>query len=305
MPHVQRSLSAENLYQRYQQENQSERQPTNQESQGQESYDSPASSPPPPLRDLEALRTYRPPKTHGPKAHGPSLSPPSRSEQPIRPILSPRLPDPPVFNGTDRSRYEDWKLRIQDKLRLNKDHYPTDAFQINYVISRLGGKASEHTVFRRRDSTANPYKTAQNVLDQLSDLYETPLHLSQEANAHVYEGLKQGAEQPFPEFYTEFMRYAAEDQSKRQLIRCLESNITKELREAHMMMSTGRDWTFAQHKDYLTRVDFYQRLSLKEEAIKKSDIFAKQYAKARLEAAYKDRGKYAIIPRPDPEEYRR
>ena len=103
---VQRSLSVEGLYQRFQ-ENQSERQLTNQESQGQESHDSLAFSPPPPLRDLEAVKTYRPLKTHEPKAHGPSLSPSSRSEQSIRPILSPKLPDSPVFNDTDRFKFED------------------------------------------------------------------------------------------------------------------------------------------------------------------------------------------------------
>ncbi|CAD6569421.1 MAG: hypothetical protein ASARMPREDX12_002432 [Alectoria sarmentosa] len=133
---------------------------------------------------------------------------------------------------------------------------------INYVISRLSGKASEHTVHRRRNATTNPYLSIDDVLNQLSDLYETPSHIQYETNQHICENLKQGAEQPFPEFYTEFMRYVADDQSQeRQLIRCLEGNITKRLREAHMMMSTGRDWTFAQHKDYLTRVDFYQRLS--------------------------------------------
>ncbi|CAD6582495.1 MAG: hypothetical protein ASARMPREDX12_000958 [Alectoria sarmentosa] len=282
MPQIQRSLSAEDLYQRFQ-ENQSERQPTNQESQSQESHNSPASSPPPPLRDLEALKTYRqfqqqknesenqppnqepqgqkpfdnpassppPPlrdlealRTHRSptRIHRPPASLSSRSEQPLRPILSPKLPDPPVFNGTDKSKFEDWKLRIQDKLSLNKDHYPTDAFQVNYVISRLNEKASEHTMHRRRNATTNPYLSIKNVLNQLSDLYETPLHLLQEANAHVCEGLKQGVEQPFPKFYTEFMRYAANDQSqKRQLIRCLKDNIIKRLRETHMMMSTERD----------------------------------------------------------------
>ncbi|CAF9942182.1 MAG: hypothetical protein ALECFALPRED_009557 [Alectoria fallacina] len=221
MPQIQRSLSAEDLYRRFQ-KNQSE----NQKPQGQEQPDNTAYSPPPPLRNLEALRR-RPPRV---------------LEQTLRPILSPRLPDPPVFNDTDRSKFEDWKLRIQNKLLLNRDHYPTDAFQINYVISRLAEKANEHTISRRRKCTATPYNTAQDILNQLNDLYETPLHLLQEANAHICEELKQGAEQSFPEFYTKFMRYAADDQSqKRHLIRCLEGNITKRLREAHMMMSTGRD----------------------------------------------------------------
>ena len=70
------------------------------------------------------------------------------------------------------------------------------------------------------------------------------------------------------------------------------------------MMSIGRDWTFSQHKKYLTRIDFYQRLSVKKEAIKKSNAFVKQYQLIRFEAAGKDR-KYIIIPRSDSEEYRR
>ena len=76
------------------------------------------------------------------------------------------------------------------------------------------------------------------------------------------------------------MRYVVDDQSqlqKRHLIRCLKGNIIKSLRKAHMMISIERDWTFTQHKEYLTRVDFYQRLSVKKEVIKKSNVFVKQY----------------------------
>ena len=55
----------------------------------------------------------------------------------------------------------------------------------------------------------------------------------------------------------------------------------------------------------MTRVDFYQRLNVKKEIIKKSSVFAKQYAKIKFEAAYKDRDKYAIISRFNSKEYRR
>ncbi|CAD6584104.1 MAG: hypothetical protein ASARMPRED_001597 [Alectoria sarmentosa] len=180
MPYMQPSLSAEDLYRQFQQqENQSENQPPNQKPQGQEPPDNTTSSPSPPLLDLETLRTYRPPKT------------PIRSEQPLKPVLSPRLPDPSVFN---------------DKLLLNRDHYPTNAFQINYVISRLDEKANEHTMHKRRNATTNPYLSIDDVLNQLSDLYETPLHIQYHANHHICENLKQRTEQPFPEFYTELMR---------------------------------------------------------------------------------------------------
>ena len=44
---------------------------------------------------------------------------------------------------------------------------------------------------------------------------------------------------------------------------------------------------------------------MKKEIIKKSNIFVEQYAKIRLEIAYKNRDKYIIISRPDSKEYRR
>ena len=81
-------------------------------------------------------------------------------------------------------------MRIQDKLLLNRDHYFINAFQINYVISRFAEKASEHTIFRRRNSIINFYNIVKDVLNQLSDLYKTLLYLLQEANAHICEEFK-------------------------------------------------------------------------------------------------------------------
>ncbi|KAF6232250.1 hypothetical protein HO173_009633 [Letharia columbiana] len=99
MPRVQRSLSAEDLYQRFHTK-QEEIPGQQQETQGQNSpgISVPPPSPPPPTpRDFEALRTHR---------HRP-ISP-----QPVRQPLSPRLPDPPVFTGTNSIPFDDWKMRI-------------------------------------------------------------------------------------------------------------------------------------------------------------------------------------------------
>ena len=81
IPRMQRSLSAKDLYQRYH---------GAPETQGQNSPGIsalPPPSPPPPIpRDFEALRANR---------HRP-ISP-----QLVRQPLSPRLPDPPIFTGTN------------------------------------------------------------------------------------------------------------------------------------------------------------------------------------------------------------
>ena len=102
MSQIQRSLSAEDLYRLFQ-KNQSKNQPTDQKPQGQKQPDNITSSSTPPLRNLETLRR-RPPRVS--------------FEQTLRPILNPKLPDPPIFNDTDRSKFEDWKLRIQNELCL-------------------------------------------------------------------------------------------------------------------------------------------------------------------------------------------
>ncbi|KAF6236113.1 hypothetical protein HO173_005741 [Letharia columbiana] len=128
MPRVQRSLSAEDLYQRFH-TNQEEIPGQQQETQGQNSpgISVPPPSPPPPTpRDFEALRANR---------HRPISPQPVR--QPLRQPLSPRLPDPPVFTGTNSITFDDWKMRIRDKLTHNGDHFPTDAFKIAYVVARL------------------------------------------------------------------------------------------------------------------------------------------------------------------------
>ena len=281
MPRAQRSLSAEDLYHRYQ------NQPQQRENPAENSH-SPSSQ----SRDLRALRRQRSP------------SPPRQA-----PRLSPRLPDPPVFNGSDRSKFEDWKLRIENKLSLNGDHYPTEAFKIEYVISRLGGKATEHTVPRRRKLTTKPYVSVNDLFHHLSDLYETPLQIQEDASGYICDDLKQGVEQPFPDFYAEFMRHAgqlSDSVSSRHLARCLQSGLNKRLTNACQM--TGKYWTntsLSDLKKYLTGVDYLQRNTAEQEAKDKAKKFARQYALAKQEAESKPPGKYAILARPNLDEYGR
>ena len=319
MPRVQRSLSAEDLYQRYREtsshpeEIQGQNPPgipasspskeipgQQRETQAQNSAGIsafPPPSPPPPIpRDFEALRhRYRP------------ISP-----QPVRQPLSPRLPDPPIFNGVDRSKFEDWKLKIIDKLTVNKDHYLTDASQIAYVITRLSGKAVEHTLPRRRKTTSNPYTSIDELLDQLSDLYEDPLYDTQRINGEAFRALKQD-EQSFPEFYVKFMRYSSDLPyvlTEEDLMYDLKIRVTEYLRNLlDRCKGPLKLASLSDMKEYLTTLDHCHRVRAEIQtqvlAKKKARLFTEQYVKARLESACKEPGKYAILTRPDPEEYKR
>ena len=112
-----------------------------------------------------------------------------------------------MFNGSNNILFEDWKLRIKDKLIINKDHYPSEFAQIAYTITRLGGKAIEYTLPRRR---TNLYHSVDELLDQLSDIYETPIKIVQEANYFALDDLRQQDNQLFSDFYSEFMRIAGD-----------------------------------------------------------------------------------------------
>ena len=250
MPRVQRSLSIEDLHQRFKQEIRSQNSP-----------DIPA--PPLPPRDLEALR-YRPP------------SPP-------RQLLSTKLPDPPVFNGDTGSKvlFVDWKLRIEDKLRLNADHYLTGDFQLAYVITRLGGEAVQHTLPRRRKGT---YLSANELLNHLSDLYETPSEVVQQDNRRTFRKLKQEKNQSFPEFYKKFMRYGGDlgNTDSEQLAFDLQDKVNIRLRKA-LAYCPRQFSSLPAIKQYLTRLDHLHRVLAEEKANEKADAFARQYAKAKAE----------------------
>ena len=63
--------------------------------------------------------------------------------------------------------FDDWKLRIQDKLTHNSDHYPSESFKVAYVMTCLGGEASMHTTLKRRQKSLS----SNELLDMLSDFY--------------------------------------------------------------------------------------------------------------------------------------
>jgi hypothetical protein len=50
-----------------------------------------------------------------------------------------KIPDLPILTDRKEPKFEDWLLRIKDKLAANKDHYPTAALRLAYVKSQYRG----------------------------------------------------------------------------------------------------------------------------------------------------------------------
>ena len=153
MPCIQRSLSTEDLYQRYHgaSETQGQNSPgisapppppslfhtSQEETQGQNSTGisalPPPSSPPSIPRDFKALRAHRYR---------------SISLQPVRQPLSLRLLDLSIFTDINLIPFDDQKMRIQNKLIYNSDYFLTNTFKITYIIARFREETSQYISIR-------------------------------------------------------------------------------------------------------------------------------------------------------------
>ena len=163
---------------------------------------------------------------------------------------------------------------------------------------------------------ANTYHSADELLDQLGDIYELPLVPIYTANHQALSELRQREDQSFPDFYMEFMRVAANcdpDISTREcgvgstLAWTLRQAITRELHETLRVsfLIVNDKPSLSQLKNRCMELDSYFRNSAIRQERKKAREFASQYDKAVAEIQAKKPGKYSIIARPDPEEFRR
>ncbi|SLM34594.1 hypothetical protein LPUS_03431 [Lasallia pustulata] len=115
---------------------------------------------------------------------------------------SSKLPDPPVFTDRKNLTWEVWETKIQDKLEVNADYYPTALSQIAYITSRVEGDAAEHVYGRRRDGATKPYTSVNKLLEHLAGIYEDQDVKLTAQNA--YKNFRMGTTESFATFYSNF-----------------------------------------------------------------------------------------------------
>lgn len=180
--------------------------------------------------------------------------------------LSKGIPDPPLFTDGQDPTWDDWSSKIEQKLSVNQDHFPTQESQLAYVISRLGGKAITHTINRRRRGAVNPYISYNQILEQLAALYDDP---GRESMAGIqYNALVQGS-MSFREFYGEFIRLGdIANHADNMLLRDLPNKISIRLRDA-MAIGTPKTASLRELRDFLMRVDDDYRARHEQKLIQK------------------------------------
>ena len=96
-----------------------------------------ATSPPPPAGTLTGVAATPPSPTPAP------MVPTSASSMGEKKLT--KIPDPEVFtNGIKEPQFKHWLLQIKGKLVATADYFPTEAQQITYVQSHVGGDAMGH-----------------------------------------------------------------------------------------------------------------------------------------------------------------
>jgi hypothetical protein len=142
---------------------------------------------------------------------------------------STKLPDPPLFEGPAQD-VDNWLSRMRNKLKANKDHFPTEELKIAYIESRVSGAAAKHIAPRMRDTSLNPFLEAEEVLSVINKVYGDPnrRHTAQRQYLKLYQN-----KTSFHEFWMEFQRFSAElGYNNETLLDDLQHKISSDLQRA-------------------------------------------------------------------------
>ncbi len=177
-----------------------------------------------------------------------------------------KFPNSSIFTDEDESTWNSWRVKIDDKLQANVDHFGNENTCIAYVISRLGGDAAEHTFARRRHDASHLYTSIDELFEQLKEIYGE-LNRNRKCRRE-YNALRQ-AEKPFNVFYFDFMKlFSYLGYDDRTLMDDLQDKINNRLQNALSVCSENftsltRLRTFLQGVNNKQRANYQLRSQLR------------------------------------------
>ncbi len=108
-----------------------------------------------------------------------------------------------VFIDEDESTWDSWRIKINDKLQANVDHFVNETICIVYVISRLEDDAAEHIFAWHHHDASHSYISIYELLEHLEEIYDE-LNKNRKCRRE-YNALMQ-ADKSFNVFYFNFMK---------------------------------------------------------------------------------------------------
>ncbi len=108
-----------------------------------------------------------------------------------------------VFIDEDESTWDSWRIKMNDKLQINVDHFDNENICIVYVIFRLEDDAAKHIFAWRCHDASHSYILIYELFEHLKEIYDDQ-NKNQKCRRE-YNALRQ-AEKSFNVFYFNFMK---------------------------------------------------------------------------------------------------
>ncbi len=135
-----------------------------------------------------------------------------------------------IFIDEDELTWNSWRIKIDDKLQTNVDHFDNENICIIYVISRLEDDAAEHIFAWRQHDTLHSYILIDKLFKHLKEIYNE-LNKNWKCRRKYY-ALKQ-ADKSFNVFYFNFMKlFSYLEYNDCTLINDLQNKINNRLQNA-------------------------------------------------------------------------
>ncbi len=135
-----------------------------------------------------------------------------------------------VFINEDKSTWNSWRIKINDKLQTNVNHFIDEIICIVYVISRLEDDTVEHIFAWHHHDAFHSYISIYKLLKHLEEIYEDQ-NKNQKCH-HEYNALRQ-ADKLFNIFYFNFMKlFSSLDYDDCTLMNDLQNKINNHLQNA-------------------------------------------------------------------------
>ncbi len=77
-----------------------------------------------------------------------------------------------IFIDEDESTWNSWRIKIDDKLQTNVDHFDNENICIIYVISRLEDDAAEHIFAQCQHDALHSYISINELFEHLKEIYD-------------------------------------------------------------------------------------------------------------------------------------
>ncbi len=163
-----------------------------------------------------------------------------------------------VFIDEDESTWDSWRIKLNDKLQTNVNHFINKIICIVYVISRLENNAAEHIFTWHHHDALHSYISIYELLKHLEEIYE-----DQNKNQKCcckYNVLRQ-ADKLFNIFYFNFMKlFSYLDYDDCTLMNDLQNKINNHLQNA--LSICLKDFITLHHlKSFLQSVNNRQRVN--------------------------------------------